>query len=300
MKKTIFKYKFILLALLAFGATSCDALLDDEITDFGATPVLVQFQDPALTAFFLQTDEKPVYTYEVPVTLIGGRNQPIGQPVEVTVAIAEETTAEEGVEFRLVDNTATIAAGEMTGTITIEVISDNLDPFDPKTLVLEITDLSNLTISEVDDTAIVLQAACELDLSSFYGTYDAVEDGQYEYEVTIEEGPEDNTLLVRNLYETGGETVIDLSTDPTDPDITYRSREFGAVLYVHPTYGDLWATTLNPDASSYNSCDNSMFLRFRRCVNAGCFGGSVGVALTKQDTGDTTEGDGAGDGEAAE
>lgn len=296
MKKTINKYKFILIALLAFGASSCDALLDDEITDYGATPVLVQFEDPAFTAFFLQTDAKPVYTYEVPVTLIGGRNQPINQSVEVTVAVAEESTAEEGVEFNLVDNTATIAAGEMTGTVTIEVISDNLDPFDPKTLVLEIVEISDLTISEVDDTAIILQAACELDLSSFYGTYDAVQNGDTEYTVTISEGPEENTLRVKGLYNRpNGETVIELSTDPTDPDVIYRSQEFEAALYNHSTYGAVWATTLNQDASAYNSCDNSMFLRFRRCVSIGCFGGSTGVALTKQDSGD-----GAGDGEAAE
>ena len=283
MKNLIYKLKIVVVTLLVFGTSSCDALLDDEVTDFGATPVLVQFEDPDFTAFFLQTAEKPVYTYEIPITLIGGRNQPINQSVDVTVAVSSESTAQEGVEFNLVDNTATIPAGEMTGSVTIEVISDNLDPFDPKTLVLEITDSSALTISEDDQAAVVLQAACELDVASFYGTYDALEDGAYEYVVTISEGPEPNTLLVENLYETGGETVIELNEDPTNPFVTYRSKEFGAVLYVHPSYGDLWATTLTQGASAYNSCDNSMFLRFKRCVSIGCFGGSVGVALTKID-----------------
>lgn len=282
MKNILYKLKIVAVAVLTLSLGSCEAILDDEIKDYGDTPVLVQFSETEITANFIQTDASPVYTYDIPVTLIGARNQPIDRPVDVTVGIASSSTATEGVEFNLVDSNVTIPAGEMTADVQIEVLSDNLDPFDPKTLVLEIVSSSEV-ISETDDTNVVLQAACEYNLEGFYGTYDALEDGQFEYVVVVEEGPAPNTLLVHNLYETNGETVIELSEDPTAPYITYRSEEFSAVLYVNATYGDLWATTSTPTASSYGSCDNSMSLVFKRCVGAGCFAGTVSIELTKQD-----------------
>lgn len=284
MKNIIFKFKYLVVALVILGTSSCDALLDDEVTDYGNTPVLVQFLEQSETANFIQTPENPVYTYEVPVTLIGGKNQPIDESVEVTVAVASESTAQEGVEFNLVDNTVTIPAGEMTANVPIEVLSENLDAFDPKTLVLEITS-SSLTISEASTTNIVLQAACQLNMDSFIGTYTAVQSGilgEGTYDVEVTAGPEPNTLLITGIDSPGSETVIELSEDPTDPTIIYRSQEFDAVLYVHSTYGDAWATTIKPESSSYASCNNSMFLEFKLCVGAGCFGGSIVVDLTKQ------------------
>lgn len=282
MKKIIHKLKFVAVALLAFSASSCDAILDDEVTDFGDTPVLVQFVEPAITANFIQTPANEVYTYQIPVMLIGGRNQPLNKPVDVTVAVDPSSTAVEGVEFNLITQTVTIPAGEMMANVEIEVLSENLDPFDAKILVLEITS-SDLTISESTSTAVVLQGACELNLAGFLGTYDALEDGAFEYKVEITEGPQPNTLLLTNLYDTAGETIIKLSEDPTAPSVTYLSKELGAALMMHPTYGAVWATMVSPGAATYGSCDNSLKLVFKRCVGAGCFAGTINVVLTKQE-----------------
>lgn len=46
----------------------------------------------------------------------------------------------------------------MTANVEIEVLSENLDAFDPKTIVLDIQS-SDLTISDDPSTKIVLQAA---------------------------------------------------------------------------------------------------------------------------------------------
>lgn len=54
----------------------------------------------------------------------------------------------------------------------------------------------------------------------------------------LSEGPEPNTLLIKGLTGGNGETIIELSEDPTKPTITYRSEEFGAVLYVDSGDGD--------------------------------------------------------------
>jgi hypothetical protein len=282
MKNILYKVKYAILAMgiIAFG--SCDSLLDQDETDFGKTPVLVQFEKASVTANFIKTDENPVYSYEIPLVIIGGKNQPIDEDVTVSVSADPSSTATEGFEYNFSgEKNVTISAGQMSATIEIEVLSENLDPFDPKDLVLKI-DSSSKTISESSITSLTLQAACQLDMDSFLGTYDAVEDGQYNYIVEVLAGPEPNTLLLTNLYESEGETIIELSEDPSNPTIIYRSEELGAVLYVHATYGDLWATTISPESSSYNSCSNFMALEFKRCVSLGCFGGSVKIELTKQ------------------
>jgi hypothetical protein len=161
------------------------------------------------------------------------------------------------------------------------VISENLDPFDPKDVVLAITSSSE-GVSETNTTTVKLQAACQLDLSSFVGTYTAEKSTGSVYNVEVTLGPVANTLNIENLDERGGNTVIELNTDVTNPTIIYRSEEFNAYTYIHAAYGEVWATTLTPEASSYNSCDNSMSLEFRRCVSIGCFGGTRQIELTKQ------------------
>lgn len=276
MKNKIFNYRIILIAVVSsFMFSSC--LVEDDLVDFGDTPVLVQFESTDATAIFIKDDVNPeTFTYDIPVVLIGGKNQPISKSVDVTVSVDPSSTATAGGEFNLLDTMVTIPAGETSASIQIEVLSGNLDTEDPKTLVLRI-ESSSLTISESFKTSVEIQAACPFDITGFYGTYDAAD-----YVVEVSEGPAENTLLVKNLYNTSGETVIELSTDPTNPTIIYRSQEFDAPLYVHPSYGDLWATTLTPETSSYGSCDNSLYLEFRRCVSIGCFGGTKKAQLTKQ------------------
>lgn len=280
MKNKIFNYRIILAAVVSsFMFSSC--LVEDDYLDFGDTPVLVQFENSAVTANFIKDDVNPeTFTYDIPVVLIGGKNQPIGESVEVTVSVDPSSTATEGVEFNLLDNMVTIPAGATSAPIQIEVLSGNLDPEDPKTLVLNI-ESSSLTISDSFKTSIDLQAACPFDITNFYGTYDASGTSS-DYVVEVSEGPAENTLLVTNLNNKGGETVIELSSDPTVPTIIYRSKEYDAAYDVHSFYGNMWATTLSPEKSSYKSCDNSISLEFKRCVDAGCFGGTIVAQLTKQ------------------
>ena len=284
MKKIFLNYQLILVAVLgSVMFSSC--LVEDDAIDFGDTPVLVQFENTSITANFIKEEDNPeTYVYDIPVTLIGAKNQPLDRAVDVTVAVSSSSTATEGVEYNLLTKNVTIPAGQMSAPVQIEVMSGNLDPFDAKTLVLDITAASE-NISESFQTSVDLQAACPFDITTFYGTYDASGDtgaGVADFTVEISEGPAENTLLVENLYNGGGTSVIELSTDPTNPTIIYRSQEFDAPLYVHPSYGDLWTTTLTPETSSYKSCDNSLYLEYRRCVSIGCFGGTKVNTLTKQ------------------
>jgi hypothetical protein len=279
MKKTRIKLNFFIVVLLAsFTVSSC--LLDDEKTDFGKGPILAQFEKPSVTANFIK--DGSVTPYNVAITIIGGKNKPLNEPVEITISADPSSTATSGVEYSLAATTFTIPAGEMSVDAVINVNTANLDPFDAKTLVLKI-DSSSESVSESNLAAITLQAVCSLDLSGFVGTYSA--DNKYwgeVYTATVELGPLPNSLLLTNVEGYGDdEVLIVLSTDVVNPTITYAG-DANYYIYNHASYGPVWATTLTPEQSTYNSCDFSLNLEFKRCVSIGCFGGSRVVKMTKQ------------------
>lgn len=279
MKKTRIKLNFFIVVLLAsFTVSSC--LLDDEKTDFGKGPILAQFEKPSVTANFIK--DGSVTPYNVAITIIGGKNKPLNEPVEITISADPSSTATSGVEYSLAATTFTIPAGEMSVDAVINVNTANLDPFDAKTLVLKI-DSSSESVSESNLAAITLQAVCSLDLSGFVGTYSA--DNKYwgeVYTATVELGPLPNSLLLTNVEGYGNDKVlIVLSTDVVNPTITYAG-DATYKIYDHASYGPVWATTLTPEQSTYNSCDFSLNLEFKRCVSIGCFGGSRVVKMTKQ------------------
>ncbi|SFS60389.1 hypothetical protein [Lutibacter maritimus] len=279
MKKTRIKLNFFIVVLLAsFTVSSC--LLDDEKTDFGKGPILAQFEKPSVTANFIK--DGSVTPYNVAITIIGGKNKPLNEPVDITISADPSSTATSGVEYSLAATTFTIPAGEMSVDAVINVNTANLDPFDAKTLVLKI-DSSSESVSESNLAAITLQAVCSLDLNGFVGTYTAV-NARFANPLTatVELGPLPNSLLLTNIDGYGDdEVLIVLSTDVVNPTITYAG-DANYYIYNHSTYGPVWATTLTPEQSTYNSCDFSLNLEFKRCVSIGCFGGSRVVKMTKQ------------------
>lgn len=269
------------LGAMFLAVSSCDSIIDQTEVDFGKGPVLAQFVQTSTTANFLA--DGTTQTYNIPITIIGGNNQPLDRPVEITISADGSSTATAGKEFALNQTTFTLQPGEMVVDAQIEVNTNELDPFDAKTLVLKI-DASSEGVSEANTTAVVLQAVCELDLNNFVGTYAA--DNKYwgeVYEATVEIGPAPNSLLITNVEGYGDDQVlVVLSTDILNPTITYESIAYDKFIYNHGTYGHVWGTTLSPELSTYNSCDYSLNLEFKRCVSIGCFGGSRVVLMTKQ------------------
>lgn len=273
MKNRILNNRYVAVILSVFFVVSCDAILDQDETDFGKGPILAQFEKSKVTANFI-TDGS-VATYNVPIKLIGGNNEPLDYPVNVTISVDPSSTATSGVEYTLDKTEYTIQPGDLSVDAQVSVITDNLEPFDPKTLVLKI-DSSSEAVSESNKTSVVLQAVCELDLSGFIGDYDS--DGS---NATVELGSKPNSLLITGAEGGNDQILAILSGDVTNPTITFV--EGGeAVLFVHSTYGNAWATTLTPEDSNYNSCDYSMNLEYKTCVGAGCFAGTTEIHLIKK------------------
>lgn len=279
MKLRYLKYSFALTVL--FILQGC--LLDDYVTDYGNTPKLVQFVTPSNTANFIQGDGTSSTEYAIPITIIGGDNGPMDSDVTVSVEVASDSEAKEGTDFTFTEGkSVVINAGEISAPLMITINKDAADPLDAKSLILEIVS-SDVTISETDQSVINLQAVCPIDMESFVGEYTVTDHiAGTSYLATIELDPTTpNTLVITNVWNRAGKASLLLSDDPVEPFITYNSMDLGYVLFVHATYGDAWATTLTDDASTFNSCDNSMHLEFRLCVGAGCFGNEFDFDLVK-------------------
>ncbi|PCI33779.1 MAG: hypothetical protein COB60_07305 [Flavobacteriaceae bacterium] len=192
-----------------------------------------------------------------------------------------ETSNTQGYTIEPSSGTIIIPAGELEAVIEITPIDNNAtnDNISIKLALSENTSYPLGLLGEGlinhETTVTILDDDCTLDLSEFYGTYLANEDGYCDgcYEVVISEGPVEGTLLMANLYETGGTTVVELdNSDPSNPFIIYRSSEFGAVIQNHGTYGPGMATgSSDIPTSTFRTCDKYMDLYFKRCFDAGCF-----------------------------
>ncbi len=166
MKKIILNYRLLLILILgSFTLSSC--LLDDEVTDFGKGPVVVQFEALETAGLFLQTEDNTVYTYDIPVAAFGGNGLALDRDIELTVSASDESTAKEGRDYEFVSNSLTISAGKLVGNVQIKVYSENLDASNPVKLVLQI-DSSSETVSDKNKTVVVLQAICPSELAGDY------------------------------------------------------------------------------------------------------------------------------------
>ncbi|GAB2780095.1 hypothetical protein [Salinimicrobium soli] len=273
--KKIKIYSLFLSALLLLA--SCQ---EEEKPNLGRDTQWLQFGEASYVVTENSTDPLVVDV------LYGAETNPDGVTVNFTV-VGDNPSA---YTISPADGTLEIPAGEFVGQITITPI-DNAETDGNKeiTISLDNDDIPLGIAGEgkfnTETTVTITDNDCELDMSSFEGTYLANEFGYCDgcYEVSITYDAANDVLVLDNLYETGGTTYIGLdNSDPNNPKVNFRSRELGGVLYVNSTYGDVWAT--NPSGgnqSSFRTCDQFMDLVFRRCVSAGCFSGTVRIQLTK-------------------
>ena len=137
--------KLLTLALLSTAFLACT---DDDIRSehsLASGPKIVGFNSSLVTVSYFE-DLGPIER-EFPVNLIGLGN---GQTSDSDIVVSYEidmaaSTAEEGVEFDLVDTsgTLTIPAGSTFGVFPIIVNSGNLDEFQKTQLVINLTTASS-------------------------------------------------------------------------------------------------------------------------------------------------------------
>jgi len=167
MKKYLLN-KSIVLLLVAVAFSSCDAILDQDVTDFGKGPVLTTFTNTETEVNIIKDLANTPKKYEFEISYSGGRNVPLDKDVTVTIATSPTSEAKEGKEFELPIKTFTIPAGETSATGSLVILTGGLVPFDFKDIVIEIVDSSE-SIAEKNTITITVKA---LGANSLAGRYE--------------------------------------------------------------------------------------------------------------------------------
>ncbi len=155
----------VLLTVTGLFFQSC---FDDDITDFGNGPNIVQFQNLSTTQNFLQDGSGTVFEYEIPVEVFGGDGLALSRDIEFSISVDQaSSTAVEGTHFDLLANSFVIPAGSYSANAAIKVYADNLDAANPPVAVLQI-DESTETVSDNSKTKVTLQAVCPSMLAGNY------------------------------------------------------------------------------------------------------------------------------------
>lgn len=200
----------------------------------------------------------------------------------LSVVLDNEMTTATGNQYTLSD--FVIPAGEYIGSGSVTGVFSELPELGSVEVVLNLSAGQGVDVVENGTYKVTLERFCEFDITEFYGTYDVVEDGSFNYQVTATAGPVEGTISLFNLYETGGNTIIELdNSNPGAPIVLFRSFEFTAALYVSATWGNVYAEQFSDSTTStFNVCGKSFNLFFfRRIPDGRRFAGETNCVMSK-------------------
>ena len=287
MKKLVYNLRIFTVLFLLLGLSSCDALLDDELTDYGTGPNFVGFADTELTLSAVTDGES--YERIIPIAIIGPSVPSIDGPVTVTVSVAPSSTAVEGTHFVLDQTTVTLTPseseddlyiGELPITILTEGIQAPLE--EAPVLVLNLNSVESEDDVVINDkaevAAVTLAYACPYSIEDYAGTYIATTDefGIYIGETTPFEvvvGPGENQITLVNFANHPEEYDLVINVDPATGALTIPKQEalnynnFGATQY-----GVLSMEGTGYSMAANGFCIGEFGYRARYTVAAGSFG----------------------------
>lgn len=176
MKHILKNLKIVAIALLVVSVSSCDEVLDDDLTDFGTGPDFVGFNAASVTAPFEIGDEPQTYEYNIPISLDGPNSEFSEDEIVVTFEIDPSSSAEVGFNYDFsAGNTVTLnRANNFVANVPVTVYTEGVEPPTVESLILNITDISvagdsNVVINEKSQsTQVNLSYICQTDLSGEY------------------------------------------------------------------------------------------------------------------------------------
>jgi len=177
MKHIINKIKIVAIALLAISVSSCDEVLDDDLTDFGTGSDFVGFNAASVTAPFVVVEgESQTYEYNIPINLDGPNSEFAEDEIMVTFEIDPASSAEVGSNYEFsAGNTVTLNSGNnFSANIPVTVLTAGVTPPTVESIILNITDISvagnsNVVINEKSQsTQVNLSYVCPADLTGDY------------------------------------------------------------------------------------------------------------------------------------
>lgn len=276
--------------LLAAAATGCK----EQHTTYSDAEY-VMFADTMSVNMILQDQEY----FEVPVASTTACDYDRNFGIEI---IDKESNAVEGRDYRLLENTITIKAGERVANVRIRADYDRMTASDTLNVALRLVMPEQLVWDLYGDrTNVKMVKSCPFSLddfiyagsdgtgwcvvtSTFLYSYPGVENKSYQRLIRTEKHPtEPNTLILRNWLFTGYD--VTLRFDPEDPAEPLVSMDEGQVLSDEQSVfgqinGDdkILVTSSATRLSYFNACNHFVSLWILVYVeNLGTYVGSVGT-----------------------
>lgn len=259
MNKKILLTFAVLLATLT-SLTSCQ----EEHTTYDG-PLYIMFSD-TLSVLGVENSED-VFDIYISATKASDKDRTLA--VEV---IDKESSAIEGVHYTLESNTVTIKAGELTTSVRIRGIYDNLTIEEVPELKLRLiaSEDTQWDLYEGNVTKVMLQKVCPFDINTFTGyavvtstflmNYSVSQMRLIETEVDAEDS---TTVILRDCFYDGYDIKVRFTTDdPLNPLIEMDDQAMATTGEAFGTiYGDGMLHAYQPTSyvSYYSTCEKFIF-----------------------------------------
>ena len=225
----------------------------------------IMFAD-TLTVLGVENSDE-VFDITIAATTVSDKDRTVA--VEV---IDMHSNAIEGIHYAIESNTVTIKAGELTGSLRIKGIAENLSvDYDPEVMLhLIADDKYHWDLYGGDTTRVVLRKVCPFDINAFSGyamitstfLYNYV--GSYNRLIKTEvDSTEENTIIMKDFYYDGYDVKLRFTTDdPLNPliemddqPLVTTGEAFGTV------YGDGMLHIYQPTnyVSYYSACEKFIY-----------------------------------------
>lgn len=225
----------------------------------------IMFAD-TLTVLGVENSDE-VFNITIAATTVSDKDRTVA--VEV---IDKHSNAIEGIHYAIESNTVTIKAGELTGSLRIKGIAENLSvDYDPEVMLhLIADDKYHWDLYGGDTTRVVLRKVCPFDINAFSGyamitstfLYNYV--GSYNRLIKTEvDSTEENTIIMKDFYYDGYDVKLRFTTDdPLNPliemddqPLVTTGEAFGTV------YGDGMLHIYQPTnyVSYYSACEKFIY-----------------------------------------
>ena len=225
----------------------------------------IMFAD-TLTVLGVENSDE-VFDITIAATTVSDKDRTVA--VEV---IDKHSNAIEGIHYAIEANTVTIKAGELTGSLRIKGIAENLTvDYDPEVMLhLIADDKYHWDLYGGDTTRVVLRKVCAFDINAFSGyamitstfLYNYI--GSYNRLIKTEvDSTEENTIIMKDFYYDGYDVKLRFTTDdPLNPliemddqPLVTTGEAFGTV------YGDGMLHIYQPTnyVSYYSACEKFIY-----------------------------------------
>ncbi len=192
----------------------------------------------------------------------------------VTISVDPDSPAKEGTDFTFVKKESTITGDQVTDSFIVKFL-ESAATTSAKKAIFNISSTTAKNGIENQQHTVTYSLRCPV--SAFVGVFRATPSAFFgPFDVEIVEGPEPNTLLIKDYFEDGFDILLKYNDVGN---ITFTQQATG---YNHPTYGPVTVRMASDNSpSTLNFCARTMRLRVNYVVAAGTFGQATDTFVGK-------------------